>query len=150
MSPRPWRLPRQEFRRGYYQGPTPGRESLFGKLTHHVATALPASQHSHCAYLAALARMDAVVEARRLVPAHAALHVEAAARGPVTACLQLVQQRGWGGAPGEVCRHTTRALHLLLPEPEFLTHTALARPFKSCVPRGPTFLRPVSLYGTWG
>lgn len=93
--------------------------------------------------------MDAVVEARRLVPAHAALHVEAAARGPVTACLQLVQQRGWGGAPGEVCGHTTRALQILLPEPMSVTHTALAQPGLSCVPRGPTFLRPVSSYEMW-
>lgn len=109
----------------------------------------PAGQPApHCPYLAALARMDAVVEARRLVPAHAALHVEAAARGPVTARLQLVQQRGWGGAPGEVCRHTTGRFTFCRPSPFSLTQPWLSHLRAVCHAGQP--LRPVSLSGMWG
>lgn len=58
-------------------------------------------------YLAPLARVDPIVEARGLVSAHPTLHVEAAAGGPITAHLQLVQQGGRGGTLGEVCGHRT-------------------------------------------
>lgn len=98
-------------------------------------------------YLAPLTCVDPVVEARGLVPAHPALHVEAAPRGSITAHLQLVQQGGRRGILGEVCGYRTgRQLNSRLPG-------LRGRRRRSCSPElsypglcdlGSSFERPVS------
>lgn len=85
LAQRPGCLPGRNFAVDLVWALPGGGKALSGQLTMR-------AQPTLSPYLASLTSVNAVVEARRLVPAHPTLHIEAATRGPVTAHLQLVQQ----------------------------------------------------------